>query len=326
MHCHLLVPDFFSEEGAPPLARLHAAETLISKGRRRRMEAISAEAWLFGRFRISKQRDWPVAPYTLLADGRSPGRDFWMRAEPVHLRAGTESLFLFGSPAPDISPAEAQALAETLNRHFGESLQVHALAPARWYARIEPPPEAHTTPPGTAHGRDMRAHLPSGRDATRLRALMNESQMLLHGHAVNAAREARGEPALNSLWFWGGGTIETSAARPFSAVIAGDPLARGLALAAGVPPRPLPRDAEVMLAALKEGVALAVLDAPRSPEAFAALERDWLAPLLAALLAGKIGMLSLHLLGARARLEVETVRSDLRYFWRRKKPPASYLA
>jgi len=291
------------------------------------MEAISAEAWLFGRFRVPKQRDWPVAPYTLLADGGSPGRDFWMRADPVHLRAGTDSISLLGSPAPEISPAEAQALAGTLNRHFGESLQVHALSPARWYARIEPSPEAHTTPPGTAHGRDMRAHLPSGRDATRLRALMNESQMLLHEHAVNAAREARGEPALNSLWFWGGGTIGPAAARPFSAVIAGEPLARGLALAAGIPAQALPHNVDIMLAALKEeGVVLAVLDAPRNPEAFAALERDWFAPLLAALLAGKIGMLSLHLLGAHARLEVETVRSDLRYFWRRKKPLASHLA
>jgi len=327
MHCHLLVPDFFSDEGAPPLARLHAAETLISKGRRKRMQAIPTEAWLFGRFRVSKQRDWPVAPYTLLADGGSPGRDFWMRADPVHLRAGNESIFLSGIPGPDISPAEAQALAETLNRHFGESLQIHPLAPARWYARLEPVPEAHTTPPATAHGKELRAHLPSGRDAVRLRALMNETQMLLHGHAVNAEREARGEPALNSLWFWGGGAIESTTARPFSAVIAGDALARGLALAAGIPARALPQHADLALDALKEeGVALAVVDAPPNAEGFAALERDWFEPLLAALLAGRIGMLSLHLLGAHARLEVETVRSDLRYFWRRKKPLASYLA
>lgn len=328
MHCHLLVPDFFSGDETPPAARLSAAETLISKGRRKRLPASSPEAWLFERFQVARQRDWPVAPYTLLADGGSPERHFWMRADPVHLQAGNESILLSGIPGAGPSPAEARALAETLNRHFGGSLQVHPLAPGRWYVRVEPAVEAQTTAPAAAQGREIQAHLPSGRDAMRLRSLMNETQMLLHEHAVNAAREARGEPALNSLWFWGGGTVEPAAAvRPFSTVIAADPLARGLALAAGIPVRPLPENAQRMLAALKEeSAALAVLSAPRSPEAFAAMERDWFEPLLAALLAGRIGMLSLHLLGERARLEVETVRSDLRYFWRRKKPLASYLA
>jgi hypothetical protein len=327
MHCQLLIPGFFPRDEALALARLDAAETLVSKGRRKRLPASSSEVWLFERFQIAKQRDWPVAPYALLADGGSPGRHFWMRADPVHLRAGNESIFLSGIPSPGISPAEAQALAETLNRHFGERLQVRPVAPARWYARIEPVPEAHTTPPVTAQGGEIRAHLPSGPDAMRLRALMNETQMLLHEHAVNVERESRGELALNSLWFWGGGVIVGPAGRPFSAVIADDPLGRGLALAAGIPARVLPETADRMLAALKEGgVALVVLHRPQNPEDFAALERDWFGPLLAALLAGRIGMLSLHLLGADARLEVETVRSDLRYFWRRKKPLASYLA
>jgi hypothetical protein len=37
-------------------------------------------------------------------------------------------------------------------------------------------------------------------------------------------------------------------------------------------------------------------------------------------------MLSLYLGGERSLLEVETVRSDLRYFWRTRKPLESYLA
>jgi len=327
MHCHLLVPDFFSGDGTPPAARLVAAETLISKGRRKRMPASSPEAWLFERFQIAKQRDWPVAPYTLLGDGGSPERHFWMRADPVHLRVGSDSIVLFAGPASSVSRAEAEALAEALNRHFGDSLSLLAPYPGRWYVRMEPAPEVQTTPPATAQGKEIQARLPSGRGAKRLRALMNEAQMLLHEHAVNAGREARGEPALNSLWFWGGGAIESTPTRPFSAVIAEDPLARGLALASGIPARALPENAHLTLVSLKEeDVALIVLDAPQIPDGFAALERNWFEPLLAALLAGRIGMLSLHLLGAHARLEVETVRSDLRYFWRRGKPLASYLA
>jgi len=84
----------------------------------------------------------------------------------------------------------------------------------------------------------------------RFHALMNEAQMLLHEHPVNAGREARGELALNSIWFWGGGVIDASKARPFSTVVGDDPLTRGLALAAGIPARALPKDAGSMLAGL----------------------------------------------------------------------------
>jgi len=152
--------------------------------------------------------------------------------------------------------------------------------------------------------------------------------MLLHEHPVNAGREARGEPALNSIWFWGGGVIDAGRARPFSMVFGDDPLARGLALAAEIPARALPKNADSALAALgDEGLVLVVLDAPREAqlrERRTALERDWFAPLFAALKSGRIGMLTLQLCGADSLLEVETVRSDLRYFWRRRKPLSAY--
>jgi hypothetical protein len=152
---------------------------------------------------------------------------------------------------------------------------------------------------------------------------MNEAQMLLHEHPVNTEREARGAPAVNSVWFWGGGTLDARIARPFSVVLAEDPLARGLALAAGIPERQLPASAGAALAMLPpEGAALMLLDSSAS----AALEHDWFEPLLAALGRGRIGMLSLVLPGKESILEVETVRSDLRYFWRTRKPIESYLA
>lgn len=194
--------------------------------------------------------------------------------------------------------------------------------------RLEKAPDMRTTPPAAARDAAIDENLPSGPDAMRFLALMNEAQMLLHEHPVNAGREARGDLPLNSIWFWGGGVIDAAKARPFSTVIGDDPLARGLALAAGIPARALPKDADSVLAALEdEGLALVVLDAPRKAqlrERRTALERDWFLPLLAALKSGRIGMLTLHLCGADSLLEVETVRSDLRYFWRRRKPLSAY--
>ena len=323
MHCSLFIPDFFSSESAASANRLAAAETLIARGRRKQAAPIAPEAWLFGRFGAQKeQRDWPVAPYTLLADGGSPGSHFWMRADPVHLSVGRDSL-AFDGAALDVSRSEAEALVAALNRHFGDALAFDALRPERWYVKFPRAPELLTTPPSAARGTAINDKLPSGADAMRFRALMNEVQMLLHEHPVNTEREARGVPAVNSVWFWGGGALAGPAARPFSIVLSEDPLARGLALAAGIPVRQLSGSAETMLSALPaEGTALIVLDPPRC----ATLERDWFGPLLAALEDGRIGMLSLSLAGADSLLEVETVRSDLRYFWRTRKPLQSYLA
>jgi hypothetical protein len=325
MHCHLLIPDFLPDEGTRPETRAAAAETLIARGRRRRSAAVSRETWLFERFAVQKQRDWPVAPYTLLADGGSPERHFWMRADPVHMRASHNGLILAGGPGFDVSHEESAALVETLNRHFGEAMFFQAMEPARWHVRLPNAPDMQTTPPSHAGGAPIGNQLPSGPDAMLFQARMNEVQMLFHEHPVNAARETRGEPVLNSIWLWGGGTLEGPGIRPFSAVFGNDPLARGLALAAEIPARSLPGHAGAMLSASGgEGVALVAFDPPRGEEELAALERDWFEPLLAALRSGRIGMLSLSLPGSDSLFEIETVRSDLRYFWRLRKPLAAY--
>jgi len=335
MHTHLLIPDFLT--GAAAADRLVAAETLIVRGRRRRRAAISPEQWLFERFEVPKQRDWPVAPCTLLADGGAPDGHFWLRADPVHLRFNRDHLILADSAVFDVSRAEAEALVETLNRHFGDAMLFYPLRPERWYVRLVHTPDMETVPPSAARGKAVDACLPSGADAMRFDSLMNEAQMLLHEHPVNVEREARGEPAINSIWFWGGGILAAPRARPFSTVIGDDPLASGLAQAAGISTRPLPGNAASLLAATAgDGVALIVLDALRHAAGYAdaerlreqraVLERDWLEPLRAALQSGRIGMLSLHLPGEDSLLEVEVVRADLRYFWRRRKPLASYVA
>jgi hypothetical protein len=255
-----------------------------------------------------------------------------MRADPVHLRLGRDTLTFADSAAFDVSRAESEALVETLNRHFGDAMLFYPAQPARWYVRLQEAPDMHTTPPSAAREEPIEGNLPSGPDAMRFHGVMNEAQMLLHEHPVNAGREARGEPALNSVWFWGGGVIAAAKDRPFSTVFGDEPLARGLALAAGIPARALPKDAGAMLAAAEdEGVALVVMDSSRDAaggarfqERRAALERDWFGPLLAALQSGQIGMLTLSLPGADSLLEIETVRADLRYFWRLKRPLANY--
>jgi hypothetical protein len=152
-------------------------------------------------------------------------------------------------------------------------------------------------------GMDIDPHLP-GAPWT---ALLNEMQMALHEHPVNETREL----PVNSVWLWGAGTLPPAVSGPWRSVSATEPLALGLARAAGIASRATAGAAHAWLADLPaEGRHLAVLEG-----AAAALEEDWFAPLLAALKDGRVGMVTLHVPDAGAC--VETTRADLRRFWRR---------
>ena len=336
MHCHVLVeglgwsPDLYQGLETPAL------DTLIARGRRDRSPAIAPERWLIERFGVARQHDWPAAPFRLLADGGTPASQAWMCADPVHLRFEQNRLVLIDCTQFCIDAEEAAALVASINGHFGERLAIHAPQPERWYALLASCPQMETTPMRCARGASVRERPPQGADAMRWQALSNELQMLLHDHSVNAAREARGDLPVNSLWLWGAGTRTPPAARPFQFVTADDALARGLALASGAQAGSLPGGAGAWLPTTDQaGTALAVLDALAAPadyrqadawrEVLVGLEREWFSPLLEALRAKRIGMLTLHLLCPEQVIEVEVAAADLRCFWRRRRPLAAWL-
>lgn len=76
-----------------------------------------------------------------------------------------------------------------------------------WLAWGAPLADLRTGSPDRATGRHVDLwNLPG--DAARLaRRLQHEMQMLLYTHPRNEAREARGQIAPNSLWFWGAGLL-----------------------------------------------------------------------------------------------------------------------
>ncbi len=342
MHCHLLLPDLFWPERAfhaiySALAT-PALDQLLAKGRRRHADATSTEAWLCEHFDLEKQGDWPVAPYSLLADGGEPGPRHWLRADPVHLALEGGRLVLADSGRFSISQPEADELAASLTAHFSvDGLVFLPLRPDRWYLRFETAPALKTTALTAAAGRSIDGLLPQGDEAQVWRSRLNEVQMLLHGHAVNEARENAGQLPVNSLWLWGGGRLSEAATAPFDAVWSNDPFAAGLAKAAQLAAHALPEGAAQWLRASAgpgAGVKLILLDTLRRAaqyddahawrEALLHLERDWLSPMLDALREERIGMLSLHALGPGGVLSSEVTRGDLRRFWRRVKPLANY--
>ncbi|HZM35132.1 MAG TPA: hypothetical protein VFC18_11635 [Burkholderiales bacterium] len=320
MHCELVVSGLFA---AGAHARPPALELLIARGRASTTgsEPQSLEEWLGEAFGLAEV-PLAVGALSLLGCGRDPGKRSWSRADPVHLRLLRDRAVVVPPPAFPITAQESAALCESLSRHFAP-VEVVALDAGRWCATVDAP--IRETPLERA-GRDPA--VPEG-----MHVFLNEAQMLLHAHPVNEAREARGEPAVNSLWLWGGGRAPAVPPCRWQSVSAVDPLALGLARAAGTRNHALAANAPQWLArAPEDGRHLVVLDALRAPlalgepgearAALEALERDWFAPLLAALRAGRFGMVTVHVPDAAASFE--TVRADLRRFWRRPRPLEHY--
>ncbi len=336
MHCLLVIPGILTRD---PLLldklgtlALPALQRLLARGRRDTRAWQGIDAWALEQFSVARQVDWPSAPFALLGEGETPGEACWAHADPVSLRADRDRLLLADAAAMNISMDEARALVATVEAHFGDALQLRIATPARWYARLAAPPRGETTPLAAVAGGSVTP----GRGDLGWHALMNEMQMLLHEHPVNEAREARGELPLNGIWLWGAGRL-APVDTPFKSMTGDHPLTQGLARHAGIAVRALPASAtrwvssvasqgihvclqDGLLAAARQG------DSTRWLDTLARLECDWFAPLHEALDSGRIGMLTVALGSTRTLATVETVRQDLRRFWRRPKPLERTLA
>lgn len=229
-HLHLLIPDLLLSPDAmqristglqlPYLSKILARSTQMN------LPYQVPEDFLCDTFGVKA-----FAPVRAAADGLEVGKAYWMCADPVHLELQQSQAIL--QSEVKCGAEESAALCDVLNRHFGQDgITFFAPHPQRWYIRMDSPSDVTTTPLRIASWRDVKPCQPQGVDALRWRSLSNEVQMLLHGHAINQGREARGMQAINSVWLWGGGVAndiktkvstlagDESLASPFSKVAA----------------------------------------------------------------------------------------------------------
>lgn len=331
MQIHLVIPGLIWP-GASLVApaagiELPALARLLGLGRRehRDFEPLDLQlARLFGLGTGSSDGPLPLAALRRLGESvpvaPDPDGD-WLCADPVNLSFAREHLLLNDFPADELGDDDVSTLIAALNDNFGDLGRFEACTPTRWYLRLAAPTRARLFPLHDVIGRPIRQFLPEGEDARLWQRTMNEVQVLLHNHPLNQAREAAGRRPANSLWFWGAGALETGAVATLPVVQAAEPLARGMARAAGAEAAApdlaaaLREDTIIVLDALLHPARQLDLDAWRNN--LAALERDWIAPLAGALGDGRLQKLTLTAPGDRGTFEL-VVRSGERWkFWRK---------
>jgi len=324
VHLHLLIPGLLSPlrlYGADLLQGLDlpALSSLAARGTLSEEPSENAEDWLARKYGVSGS-----APYCLEAEGQQPATDYWLHADPVHFDLQRHGLTLADTALFSISREEADALTADLSAHFSaDGLAFSAPTPGRWYVTSYLPlPDVR--PLAEARGGPVEAN-PFRGDDGRWQRLWSELQMFLHQHPVNARREARGDPAINSLWLWGGGRVADKLVTPYTAVYADHLQARGLQSLAGGRFEAIPSSAANLPA--RDGTVLIVLDSLRQPAAYGDLaswreslqnlERNWFLPLRQRLEQGKLTSLTLYLPSPTGSRVLEVRRRNVWRIWRR---------
>jgi hypothetical protein len=307
--------------------RLPAAEWVMARGRENSSVAQDWRAWVLAGAGVGDGvlDLFPAGPSSVPADFVARAGQAWARAEPVHLLTAIDHLQL-SSPVPlTLEASESGPLLETLNAHLaGTGFELRALADGGWLCRCPEGLECETVDPLDALGRNLRDVLPSGRDAVRVRSLVNELQMLLHEHPVNDRRAARGLPPVNSVWLWGIG-----AEREPTADVKGGDLLTDDAWLAALWRRHGGRIRSVaeLGHALEEGGAdlrvatVAAREGRPAADVLQALETSVFAPVRAALAASRVSRVSLYA-GGRV---IDLTPSARWAFWRRARPLAEVL-
>jgi hypothetical protein len=320
--------DLMRELDLPSVALLAArGSTQIRPAEDVFARALPHEAWLARRFGMAAGLDAggspPAAPAAMRALGMQE-EGHWFLLQPAHLHVARDHLVLTDWRALQIDEAESRALfpaAEAACAALGCELRY---GDARaWFLRADDWQGLKTSTMDAASGHNIDIWMPKGPGERAFRKLQNEVQMEWHAHQVNEARMAQ---PVNTVWLWGGGAKDLPTS-PYDRIYGSLGWTRFLAGNA--------QDAAVdriIADAPAHGLLLIdALSAPALADDFPAWLAAWreiedkrLAPLVAALRAGRFDNLNLVLADGERLVEISASRASLRKFWVR--PSIAVLA
>jgi hypothetical protein len=275
----------------------------------------------------------PMGALCYLADFDTVEKGWYLRIDPVHLQIARDQLLLMDDYMLKVTSDEATQLVAELNQAYEEQgLVIHQGAPARWYLHLTEDPQLQTHGLPDVVGRNIQSYLMSGEARQRWHSFMNEVQMLLHASPVNATRVENGQPAINSVWLWGEGTLAQlrQIAHPpvRLQVYADDPLVKGLAKFSGAEVQPVPDNAaawleqadaaaEQLIVISQPATALRHGDTPRWLELITQLNESWAPALISALRERALTQLTIHDGNGRC---FSLTPALMGRWWKRKRP------
>jgi hypothetical protein len=148
----------------------------------------------------------PFAARAAAADGLPPGDLAWGLLTPAHWHLGTDQVSMIDPAVLMLDEAASRELLDVVQELFtSQGWLLSWGAPLRWYAAHESLAGLSCAALDRVSGRNVDRWLGHDARLSGLRRLQSEVQMLLYGHPLNEAREARGLLPVNSFWLSGCG-------------------------------------------------------------------------------------------------------------------------
>ncbi|MGL4234021.1 MAG: hypothetical protein ACRDAM_21790 [Casimicrobium sp.] len=137
-------------------------------------------------------------------EGKDMGRDKNAIATPLHATLGLTDLTPLNPAQLQLSDDDSRALCEACDAHLREDgVRFEFVNANEWRVTTQREIKVLAERPDWIIGESMRPNLPRGEDGRMVERWMNELQMLLFNHPVNAARAERRLPPVNVVWLWG---------------------------------------------------------------------------------------------------------------------------
>jgi hypothetical protein len=217
---HLLLPEL---RRVTPLDTQRRLARWISRGDSEPIAKSGREAALRESFEFTGIH----FPYAALARSLvwSDAADaVWVNADPAFVVADAVTVRMLACGNLGLTAEESADLAKPLKLLFGDAGFPLEVSPVgRWQLRCPKGSRLPVfSPPSAVLGDDMARHLPSGDNERQWRHLLNEAQVILHNHPLNATRTQRGLSPANSVWFWGEGALPEWVRTTVTRVISGD--------------------------------------------------------------------------------------------------------
>jgi hypothetical protein len=207
---HLLPPPEFAPDlvralQAPALAALLTRTSAHErKAAAETAHALPHEQWLARTLGLSREGLPAFAAAAMRGFGHEPLDGTWFIVNPAHIQIARSHSMMADLRHLGLSEDDSRSLYEAtrpLCEEIGHPL-LYGDAQT-WFLRADDWTGFEAATPDTVVGMDLSDFVPRGKQALPLRRLQNEVQMLWHTHPVNAAREARRLPSVNSFWLWG---------------------------------------------------------------------------------------------------------------------------
>lgn len=299
----LVIPDLLPKVMAKYISLPQALKLLLSRAAKITNPTHNSVQLLFYLFGYSYHGELPVAAVTGLMDGLDTTHDYWLRMDPVELRADLSAVYLIGNQ--HLTDAD-KYLSPTILQQLHELLQLdhlNLLMPAidRWYLQMKQDPAVNTQPLPTVIGKNIYTYMPEGVRRNYWRQLFTELQMLLHHPTMQR------EQQINAVWLWGAGKLPEVVNSSWQAIFTDNLLTQGLAKLANKDPA-ISINVVDFLDQIKHGEYLIVLDAVEP------VLGNWFSLVLKALRSGKLKQLNLYL-GDEYCYQISA--QSVWYFWRR---------